>query len=71
MNADAIMAERFARLGTARTTRRGNKYLIPPDHKDQRWGLQHFGGVEAITDKRATQLLDIMEKWQAEEKGGE
>ncbi len=67
MNADAIMADRFARLKTTRTTPRGNKYLLPPDHKDSRWGLQHFGGVEPITDKRATKLLDKMEKWQAEE----
>lgn len=68
MNADAIMAERFVRLKTNRTTRRGRKYLLPPDHKDNRWGLQHFGGVEAITDRRAMKLLDRMEKWQAEEK---
>ncbi len=66
MNADAVMAERFVHLATTRTTRRGNKYLLPPDHKDTRWGLQHFGGVEAITDKRAEKLLDKMEKWQAE-----
>ncbi len=65
MNADAIMAERFARLRTTRTTRRGKKYLLPPDRKDRRWGLQHFGGVEPITDKRATKLIAKMEKWQA------
>ncbi len=65
MNAAAIMAERFARLNTTRTTRRGNKYLLPPDHKDSRWGLHHFGGVEPITDKRAAKLLGKMEKWQA------
>ena len=65
MNSDAIMAERFARLKTTRTTPRGKKYLLPPDHKDSRWGLQHFGGVEAITDKRAMELLCKMEKWQA------
>lgn len=68
MNADAIMAERFVHLKTTRTTRRGKKYLVPPDHKDNRWGLEHFGGVEAITKKRATKLLDVMEKWQAKEK---
>ena len=68
MNADAIIAERFARLKTTRTTRCGNKYLLPPNHKDYRWGLQHFGGVEPITDKRAMKLLNKMEKWQAEEK---
>ena len=66
MNADAIMAERFVHLKTRRTTRRGNQYLVPPDQKDQRWGLEHFGGVEAITDKRAMKLMDKMEKWQAE-----
>ena len=66
MIADAIMAERFVRLKTTRTTRHGGKYLVSPDHKDNRWGLQHFGGVEAITDNRAMKLLDKMEKWQAE-----
>ena len=67
MNADAIMAERFARLKTTRTTCRGNKYLLPPDHKDYRWGLQHSGGKEPITVKRAMKLLDNMENWQAKE----
>ena len=67
MNADAIMAERFARLKTTRTTRCGNKYLLPPNHKDERWGLQHFGGVEPITDKRAMKLMGKMESWQVRE----
>lgn len=71
MNADAIMAERFARLETTRTTRRGKKYLLCPDHKDSRWGLEVPGGKVPITDKQAMKLMDEMEKWQAEEKGGE
>ena len=65
MTKEATMAERFVRLDTTRTTPHGKKYLLPPDHKDSRWGLQHFGGVEPITDKRAAKLLDEMEKWQA------
>ncbi len=60
------LLQRFQKLSLTRTTKRGNKYLLPPDNKDYRWGLQHFGGVEPITESRAEKLINQMDKWQGE-----
>ena len=56
------LIRRFKSLKSSCTMRRGNKYLLPPDAKDYRWGLQHFGGVEPITDKRAEKIIAKMER---------
>lgn len=58
------LLERFNKLRLGRTTKRGCKFLLPPDKKDYRWGLRHFGGVEPITEARAEKLITKMEKWQ-------
>ncbi|KKN77604.1 hypothetical protein LCGC14_0358790 [marine sediment metagenome] len=55
------LAKRFHTLQSRCTTRRGNKYLLPPNHKDQRWGIQHFGGCEPITETKAKKLIAKME----------
>ena len=59
------LIRRFNALKTSRTTRRGNQYLLAPDAKDERWGLQVFGGIEPITDQRAGKLITKMERDQA------
>ncbi len=53
---------RFRKLTSSCTTKKGNQYLLPPDAKDARWGIQVFGGVYPITDNRADRVLDKMEK---------
>lgn len=60
------LMERFRKLKLRRTTFGGNKHLLPPDKKDYRWGIQHFGGCEPITEARAEKLITKMEIWQAE-----
>ena len=69
-NCSVDLAKRFHALRSSCTTRRGKKYLLPPDHKDERWGIQHFGGCEPITDARARKLQNKMEAAQTPE-GGE
>jgi len=55
------LEERFRKLKSKCTTKRGGKYLLPPDEKDERWGIQHFGGCEPITKRRAVKLIAQME----------
>ncbi len=61
---------RFHALKTQRITKRGKKYLLPPDKKDSRWGIHHFGGCEPITVTRAEKLIAKMEKWQSQTQDG-
>ena len=56
---------RFRALKSRCTTRTGNKYLLAPDDKDDRWGIDHFGGCEPITTARAEKLISKMEAEQA------
>ncbi len=56
---------RFRALKSHCTTLGGNKYLLPPDMKDDRWGINHFGGCEPITTARAEKLIGRMEAMQA------
>lgn len=67
------LIQRFDKLCSARINKRGNsKYLLPPDEKDGRWGIEHFGGCEPISERRAGKLIAKMEKEQRSqtEKGG-
>lgn len=59
---DGLLLIRFRALRWTRTTLTGHKYLLPPDAKDLRWGIHHFGGCEPITDGRAEKLIIRMEK---------
>ena len=59
-----LLLVRFEKLKSRCTTIRGGKYLLPPDKKDDRWGIRHFGGCEPITDKRASKLIAKMEMQQ-------
>ena len=60
------LLNRFRKLKSTKTTLRGTKYLLKPDHKDLRWGIQHFGGCEPITSNRAEKLITKMEQDQKE-----
>lgn len=61
---NAKLLKRYMVLRLSRTTRRGCKFLLHPDKKDLRWGIQHFGGCEPITEARAERLITKMEIWQ-------
>lgn len=41
------------------------KYLLPPDKKDSRWGIEHFDDCEPITEKQAEQIIRKMEQKQS------
>lgn len=57
------LIERFNRLKSKAFGRPSKcKYLLPPDKKDYRWGIDHFGGCEPITEKRAEQIILKMEQ---------
>lgn len=58
---DKKLLKRFWKLRSTCTTRRGNEYLLHPDLKDLRWGIQHFGGCEPITTARAEKLITKIE----------
>ena len=55
------LIDRFRALRSRCMTRRGNKYLLPPDKMDYRWGIEHLGGCEPITTARAEKLISKME----------
>ncbi len=52
---------RFNKLKSRCTTLRGGKYLLPPDRKDNRWGIQEGDGVNPLTDRAAEKLIKKME----------
>lgn len=62
---EKILIKRFRKLKSSCTTKRGNKYLLPPDKKDYRWGIRHFGGCEPITQKRAEKFITKMEQMES------
>ncbi len=61
---DVKLLRRFMVLKSSCTTLAGNKYLLHPDKKDLRWGIEHFGGCEPITTARAEKLIAKMEQEQ-------
>lgn len=59
------LIERFNRLPSRAFGQPSKcKYLMPPDKRDSRWGIDHFGGCEPITAKRAEQIISKMEQKQ-------
>jgi len=60
---------RFKRLKLSRTTPRGCKFLLPPDQKDYRWGIDSCGGCRPITQAAAEKLISKMELWQGVKAG--